>query len=84
MLQSCAISRKANDENLKKMQKVWFRAPNYLNLMNRIWEIGKKPIFEPNFNLFSQNLGPQIFFGGIYLNLKEVLPAIILYDVEEN
>ena len=53
-------------------------------LTNRIWEIGKKPIFEPNFNLLSQNLGPQIFFGGIYLNLKEVLPAIILYDVEEN
>ena len=34
--------------------------------MKQTWENGKKTNFRPNFDLFSPNLGPKIFFGKFY------------------
>ena len=36
--------------------------------MNQTWENGEKPKLGPDFDLFGQNLEPQVFFRGLYLD----------------
>ena len=45
-------------------------------LMSQTWENDKEPSFEPDFDLFGPNLGPQNFFHGLYLyNMLDIVPS---------
>ena len=45
-------------------------------LKNQTWENHKKPNFGPDFGLSSPNVGPQFFFGKIYLSYSlEIVPT---------